>query len=184
MGHETLLRREDTVLVVVDVQEKLLPAMSGGEGVLAACVRLVQAARLLDVPVIVTEQYPKGLGSTVPALKDVLGDSPVFEKLSFSCAGADAFLDHMEDLDRDQVILCGIETHVCVLQTALDLLDQGAQVHVAADATSSRSPENRAVALDRMRREGVVVTAAESAMFEWLRAAGTEEFKAISRLVR
>ncbi len=184
MGHETLLRREDTVLVVVDVQERLLPAMDHSEEVLNRCVRLVQAAKLLQIPVLVTEQYPKGLGPTVPALKDALGGIAPVEKLSFSCTGADAFLDKLEELDHDQVLLCGIETHVCVLQTALDLLDQGIQVHVAEDAVSSRAPENRANALERMRREGVVISNTESALFEWLRVAGSEEFKAISRLVR
>jgi nicotinamidase-related amidase len=184
MSHETLLRAEDTVLVMVDVQEKLLPHIAEAERVVRNCRLLVEGAKLLGVPVLCTEQYPKGLGPTVPELRAALPPGDPIAKMSFSCAGEDAFLDALEEMDRDQVLLCGIETHVCVLQTALDLLDNGAQVQVAADAVGSRAEANRAFALERMRRAGVVVTVAESALFECLSMAGTETFKAVSRLVR
>ena len=184
MPHETILRREQTALIVVDAQEKLLPAVHDSDAVLRAIRVLVEGARVLGVPVLVAEQYPKGLGPTVDALSNVLGDAPRHPKTSFSCLGDEPFLAALESLDRDQVLLCGIEAHVCVLQTALDVLENGWMAAVAADATSSRNPKHCDWALERLRRAGAVVTCVESALFEMLGAAGTEEFKAVSRLVK
>ncbi len=184
MAHETILRREDCVLVLVDVQEKLLPAIAGGDQVVKNCALLLEGAARLGVPVIESLQYPKGLGQTVPELAPLTAEARKFEKLSFSCCGQDSFLDLLDELEREQVLLCGVETHVCVLQTALDLLEHGAQVHVAADAVGSRRPEHRNLALERLRREGAVITCAESALFEMLGCAGTDEFKAVAKLLR
>lgn len=184
MKHESLLRRKDTALVVVDIQEKLLPAMHGQDKILKYAQILVTAAQVLQLPVIFTEQYPKGLGHTLPVLREAAPEAPVIEKLHFSCARAGGFEEVLKKTGASQILLCGIETHVCVLQTAFDLGIGGRQVHVAADAVGSRDPENRENALMRMRRGGIIITNAESALFELLDCAGGEEFKAVSRLVR
>lgn len=177
-------RREDSVLLVVDLQERLLPAMEGHEAVLKFSQRIVDAATRLAVPVICTEQYPKGLGPTVAPLQTLLGNAKRFEKLAFSCCGADGLMEYLRSLGRSQVVVVGIETHVCVEQTVLDLLSAGLRVYVAADAVSSRRPLDRYVALDLMRQAGAAITTTEAVMFQWLRVAGTSEFKDVSRLVR
>lgn len=184
MAHETLLSRDDTVLVVVDWQERLLPAMHDGEKALAAACTLAAGMRLLEVPALVTEQYPKGLGHTAPSLAEALGEAPRWAKGCFSAAGCEPFMDALEDAGRDQVLICGVEAHICVLQTALDLSAHGLQVHVAFDAVASRRAEARDNALARMAREGVVVTNVESALFECLGAAGGDIFKQISALIK
>lgn len=178
------LDRKRCVVVAIDLQEKLLPAVSGAETVVKNARILLAGARALGLPTLVTEQYPKGLGRTVPELAEAVSDAPVFEKLSFSCAGSAEFLAALRATGRTQTLLCGVETHVCVQQTVLDLLREGFVVHLAADASASRNPENRFLALERLRAEGTTVTSVESALFELLRAAGTEEFKLISKLVR
>ena len=185
MFHEALLRREDSVLVLVDCQEKLMPAMADAETLTRNLGRLLEGARLLGVPVLVTEQYPKGLGPTIPPLADRLPpDATRFVKLAFSAAGEEAFFDALEETGREQVLLVGVEAHICVLQTALDLVERGLSVQVAADAVASRDPRHVANALQRLTREGVIVTNHESALFEWLGVADGEAFKAISKLVR
>ncbi|MBN2713628.1 MAG: hydrolase [Planctomycetes bacterium] len=184
MDNETLLKREDALFIVVDIQEKLLPAISNGEEVLANSTRLVKCASHLHLPMIVSEQYPKGLGPTTAELEPLLASATRVEKMSFSCAGCDEFMNVIDDLDCDQAVIFGIETHVCVLQTALDLMEQGVQVHVVADAVGSRKDENRKIALDRIRQAGGIITCTESVLFELLRVAGTSEFKAISQLIR
>jgi nicotinamidase-related amidase len=143
----------------------------------------VHAARILDLPVLVTEQYPKGLGRTVPEVADHLGEISTIEKVCFSAFEADDFHASL-DKGRDQVLVCGIESHVCVNQTAEDLLADGREVHVAQDAVSSRTAENRDLGLHKMEQSGAVVTSVETALFELLRAAGTPEFKEIQRLVK
>lgn len=178
------IRRHESALIVVDVQERLVPAMDRPEALVRNATILVEAAKLLGVPILVSEQYPKGLGNTVPALAEALGDAPRFEKLSFSCGGCESFMGALDDLGRSQVVVCGIEAHVCMVQTVFDLVRRGLTVHVPHDATSSRDPANMQVALGRMRQGGAVVTATESVCFEWLGAAGTDEFKAIARLVK
>jgi len=170
------LDRDRAALVVVDVQEAFRPAVEGFEDVVEKTRRLMEGAKILDVPVVVTEQYPKGLGRTV----EELGDVEPLEKTCFSAARADGF-----DLNgRDQALVCGIETHVCVSQTAHDLLDRGVEVHVASDAVTSRTAANRDVGLHKMERSGAIVTSVETALFELLGAAGTEEFKEVQRLVK
>ena len=184
MAHESLLCREDSVLVIIDAQEKLLPAMHDSEAVCAAIRQLAEAAILLDVPVLITEQYPKGLGSTVAVLAEVVADAPRWSKMDFSGARCESFMDALEDLGRDQVVVCGLEAHICVLQTALDLAANGMQIHVPEDATASRDPMHRKNALRRMQQEGVVITNRESVLFEWLGVAGTDLFKRVSALVK
>jgi nicotinamidase-related amidase len=171
-----LLERDRAALIVVDVQEGFRPYPVFA-GVAESCAKLVQAARLLDVPRLVTEQYPKGLGHTAPEVG--LRDEQPIEKTVFSAARADGF-----DLNgRDQAIVCGIEAHVCVSQTVHDLLAQGVEVHVPADAVGSRHDVDYNRGLERMERAGAVVGTVEASLFELLERAGTPEFKAVQKLI-
>ena len=171
-----LLDRERTALVVVDVQEGFRPYESFA-GVAQACAKLVRAARILDLPRVVSEQYPKGLGHTAPEV-GLEGERPI-EKSVFSAARAEGF-----DLaGRDQALVCGIETHVCVSQTVLDLLGRGIEVQVPADAVGSRHGIDYERGLERLERAGAVVTTVEAALFELLERAGTPEFKAVQKLI-
>lgn len=174
-------------LLLVDMQERLLPAMTGGAEAEQRCAILLKAATALDVPVTVSEQYPKGLGRTVPGLAQEIGNAPVFEKLSFSCWKDKAIKDHLighHEAGRPLVILAGIESHVCVMQTAADLSAAGFGVFAVADAMASRAPASHALALERMRQNGVSVINTEMAVFELLGQAGTAAFKTLSALVR
>ena len=171
---------ERAALVVVDVQEAFRKAVPSFDGVVRASAALVRGASALGVPTIVTEQYPKGLGTTVPEVARFLpeGLEPI-EKVCFSACEADGF-----DLEgRDQALVCGIEAHVCVNQTVLDLLDQGVEVHVARDAVGSRFEDDRAVGIDKARRAGAVITSVETALFELLGRAGTDRFKEVQGVV-
>jgi nicotinamidase-related amidase len=174
------------LLVVVDVQERLFNAMDAErrDDMVANVKILASAARRLDVPVLVTEQYPKGLGRTLPELRALLGDTPPFEKTAFSCAGADGFMDRVRGLGADHVILTGIEAHVCVLLTALDLLTRGLRVSVVADAVCSRRPANLEIGLDQSRQAGAVVTATETVVFQLLGSADSDAFRELSKLLR
>ncbi len=172
----SLLARERAALVVIDVQEGFRPYESF-QPVAGACAKLLEAARILELPVLVSEQYPKGLGHSAPELG--LQDEPRIEKTVFSAARAEGF-----DLGgREQALVCGIEAHVCVSQTVHDLLDRGLEVHVPADAVGSRHELDYERGLERMERAGAVVTSVEAALFELLERAGTPEFKAVQRLI-
>ena len=167
-------------LVVVDVQEGFRKAIPDFERIARATATLIEGAEAIGIPVIVTEQYPKGLGETAPEVAEHLpeGAEPL-EKICFSAADADGF-----DLGgRDQALVCGMEAHVCVNQTVLDLLDAGTEVHVAEDAVGSRTDENKRVGLHKMERAGAVVSSVETALFELLGRAGTDEFKRVQRLI-
>lgn len=177
-------------LLVIDFQERLAAAMPPAE--LAACQRnvlvLVELARRLRLPVVASEQYPRGLGPTVPAIAAALAQPGLaverFEKLDFSCADAPPFAAIHRRLDRPQWILAGMETHVCVYQTGRGLLARGAQVHVPADAVVSRAAANVRIGLDLLARAGAVVTSTETVVFDALRCAGTDDFRALSKLVK
>lgn len=178
------LARTKAALVVVDIQERLLPAIFEKERVLQNAVRLAKGAAALKVPTLVTEQYRKGIGLTLPELASAIPGFAPIEKMAFSACGATGFLDSLRATGATDVILCGIEAHVCVCQSCLDLLDAGFRVFVVADAISSRTPENRQVALDRMRAAGAVIASTEMVLFELLERAGTDEFKQILPLVK
>jgi nicotinamidase-related amidase len=192
MSHPGLIRTEDAVLVVVDVQEKLLPAIHNPDFLVGNIARLVRGAAALEVPLIVSEQYPKGLGRTVPELaapiEEARGKNPelvrLVEKTTFSCAAEDRFLDAIEGLGREQIIICGIEAHICVLQTAMDLQEEGNLVYVVADAIGSRNPANRDLALQRMQMNGIQPAVTESALYEMLHDSRHEAFKEICALVK
>ena len=178
-----MLRVEHTVLLVVDVQERLLPAISNAEHMVANIVKLTKGMQTLDVPVICTEQYPKGLGSTVPAIAELLEGAPI-EKTSFSCCDSSHFMETLEQLGRSQIIVAGIETHICVYQTVSTLLERDYEVEVAVDAVSSRTASNKEMALMKLRDRGAALTSVEMALFELCRVAEGEQFKQISRLVK
>ena len=181
-SHE-LLSRDESRLLIIDMQKKILPVINGQETVLANCLKLIEAANILDVPTTATEQYPKGLGATVSAIAERIPDRP--EKIEFSCLNCLDWNSSASDPEsRFKVVVAGIESHVCVLQTVLDLLSQGFRVFVAADAVGSRKSQDREFALQRMASSGAVITTTESILFEWCERAGTPEFKEISRLVR
>ncbi len=184
MKHESLLRLNDTTLVIIDIQQKLLPAMNNPERVCKNAGILAAAANILKLPTIITEQYPKGLGNTIEEISAHLTDAAVIEKSSFSCARNEDFLSALKKNSRHQVLICGIEAHVCVLQTAFDLSVLGYQVHLAADAVSSRNPENITNALERMRRAGITISNTESALFEMLDDSAHENFREISKLIK
>lgn len=176
--------RHGSVLIIVDVQTKLAAVMPRRGEVIGNCVRLVEGVKTLGVPVLVTEQYPNGLGPTVDELKAVLPEERAFEKLTFSCGRDQAFLDALTASGRRKVILAGMEAHICILQTALDLMEEGYIVQVVKDATCSRTEANEKVAMDMLRDAGAVVTSTETVLYQMLREAGTVEFKALSTLLR
>jgi len=178
-----LLSRQESKLLIVDVQEKLVPKIASLDQLIANCRTLIQGAKILGVPVYATEQYPQGLGGTIPQLAELL-ERPV-QKLRFSCAEALEWgLAAGQSDNRFQVVVAGMEAHVCVLQTVLDLLGSGFQVYVPADAVSSRSEFDRKIALDRMSASGATIVTTESVLFEWCEVSGTPEFKQISKLIK
>jgi nicotinamidase-related amidase len=182
-----LARSAESVLVIIDLQERLAAAMAPAArtGVIRNTRILLEAATRLGVPILVTEQYPKGLGSTAAQIVEMLpAATPRFEKTCFSCAGAEPLSTALQDSGRTQVILAGMEAHVCVLQSALELRVVRQGVFVVEDACCSRNQEHHANAMHRLRAAGVVVTNTESVVFEWLRDARHEHFKAISALLR
>ncbi len=178
------IRREDCTGVVVDIQERLFPVMEGKEEVLRRCRMLLEGLKVLDLPILHTEQYPKGLGPTIEPIRQLLEADQPIEKIAFSCCDEPDFLVSLGKTGRKTVIICGIETHVCVLQTVVDLVERGYKPVVVADCVASRNPGDKSVAIERMRMEGAVVTTCESILFELARVAGTDQFKAISRLVK
>ncbi len=179
-----LLDADCAQLLIVDVQERLLPAMADPQGVVEGCAKLMRAAPLLSVPILVSEQYPKGLGPTVAELAALVPPECVRDKIAFSCFADEGLRQALEARKRRQVVIGGIEAHVCVLQTALMLSAGGFDVFVAADAVSSRSPDSVDLAMGRLRAAGVSVVNSEMVLFEWVERAGTDTFKQISRLVR
>ncbi|MBI2914810.1 MAG: hydrolase [Firmicutes bacterium] len=186
-------RREGTALSVIDVQERLLPQITGAEAVVGNALKLIDMAAILQIPIIVTEQYPRGLGPTVaPVLERLFGDSgvvsgvtgPPIEKVSFSCFGSPAYRDKLKEVGAKRLVLCGVEAHVCVCQTALDALAAGLQVHVVVDSVGSRRPSDAEVALGRLGRAGAVLTCTESVIYELLQSSDVPEFKQVLEVVK
>lgn len=185
--HPNLLNSDDSLLIIVDLQTKLSNVMPPEMAGLTTenTIHLIEVANKLDIPMLVTEQYPQGLGATEERISNSFAlSTPIFDKTGFSCCASAPFCDALQTSERKQVILVGQETHVCILQTALELLQRGHQVFVVEDAVSSRNPEHKINALQRMRQQGVTVTNYESVLFEWLRNANHPQFKAISVLLR
>jgi nicotinamidase-related amidase len=182
MNHQFRLKVEDTALLVVDIQEKLLPKIMQSGEVLRNASFLVNAAKVLGVPVIATEQYPKGLGPTVEPIRGLL--TTVWEKKTFSAVAEGGALDFLKSDARIKVVVVGIEAHICVMQTVLDLLNQGFHVFVCVDAVSSRYAIDVKIALKRMQQAGAILVTAETCVYEWLETAANPAFKEISGMVQ
>ena len=176
--------KDRSCLLVIDFQEKIFPFINAHEQLLKNVLVLINGLNALEVPVIVTEQYTKGLGPTVAPIAEALGDIRRIEKASFSCCDEPGFNLHLATLGKENVIIAGIESHVCVLQTVVDLARQGYQSVVVEDCISSRKPNDKLIAMERMKKEGAIITTYESVLFELLRKSGGETFKTISRLVK
>ena len=179
-----LIRRADSLLLIVDLQEKLAPAIHENESVAANACRLLAGARQLGVPAFVSEQYVRGLGPSLPAVRTAAVDAHFFEKTHFSCAAEPGIVDLLKASGRRQVVLCGTETHVCVLQTAFGLHAAGFKVFLVADAASSRTPASRDLAIARMQAAGMGIVNTEMVLFEWLERAATDEFRALLPLIK
>jgi nicotinamidase-related amidase len=176
--------KEDTAAVIIDIQERLLPHMYDGEKMLRNCEKLIEGLKILSVPISVTQQYTKGLGPTQPSIMEMFSDFSFIEKTTFSCCGEPAFRENLSLSGKKNIIMCGIEAHVCVLQTCIDLIVDGYTPVIVADCISSRKPEDKLIAIERMRQEGARITTLESILFELTRQAGSDIFKSISRLVK
>ena len=179
-----ILSTTSTALLIIDIQERILGVMQNSESVVSNTVKLIKGFKVLNLPVFFTEQYPKGLGSTAKQIADELNGTEPIQKMSFSCFGAEDLFRRLSDKKISQVVIAGIESHVCVQQTALDLIANNFQVNIPADAVSSRKEIDYKTALERMRSNGAEITTAESVLFELLNVCGTDEFKQISKLVK
>lgn len=182
--HPKILDREKTALLIIDIQEKIVNAMIEKDRLVENNLKLIKGMKILNVPVFYTEQYPKGLGNTIQELKNELPDNDPIVKMTFSCAGAGDLFAQFKMRGIKQAVVTGVESHVCVQQTVLDLLANNFQVDVAADAVSSRRNFDYQTALARMDKAGAEITSTESILFELLNVCGTEEFKSISRIVK
>lgn len=180
-----MIRPSDSALLVVDIQEKFLPVIAEPKRLVSKAKALIQTAALLDFPIMVTEQYPKGLGPTVEELLDVLpAGAARLGKTSFGCLGDPKIVNHLKSLGRKQVIVCGIESHVCVNQTVHQLIEAGYETHLVEDAVSSRSPENRDLGIRKMEAAGAVPAGVESVLFELMGDAKHPKFKTIQALIK
>lgn len=184
MHNKFFLNKNDTVLVIVDIQDRLAVVMEERQNVISNSLHLIEAAKLLDIPIILTEQYPKGLGPTVNEIREALPSYKPVEKITFSCCGEPAFMNSLSAKGKKKVMLAGMETHVCVLQTCLGLLQEGYAAHVVADAVCSRTEDNFRTGIGFMRDAGAVITCTETVLFQLLEKAGTEEFRMLSKRIR
>ncbi|MBF0506260.1 MAG: hydrolase [Nitrospirae bacterium] len=176
--------KNKSVLLVVDIQERLAVTMNMRDAVIGNCLHLIELAKMQNVPILVSEQYPKGLGQTVSEIRDALPAYKPIEKLAFSCCGEPSYMNALKALNRKTVILTGMETHICVLQTCVDLLEEGFTVHLVRDAVCSRTKDNWEVGIEFMRDAGALVTSTETVLFQLLKVAGTEDFKTISKRIK
>ena len=178
------IERESCIGLVIDIQERLFPVMDRKAELLVNCTRLIEGLGILGIPMIVTQQYTKGLGATVDEISSLFSPFHLTEKSAFSCLDEPTFALHLSNSGKTHVLICGIESHVCVLQTAVDLKENGYHPVVIADCISSRNPEEKQIALNRFMLEGIRISTTESILFELTRFSGTNEFKAISKIVK
>jgi nicotinamidase-related amidase len=179
-----MITPKDTLLLIIDVQGRLAKGVFNASAVETAISKMIRACEVLEVPVLVTEQYPKGLGQTISSLQQLLpGNIPV-EKLSFSCCGTQEFMHRLRSFNRNDILVAGIETHVCVYQTAVELIEFGYNVHLVTDAVSSRTEENKNLGIRCIEKAGASLTSTEMALFELLRVAEGDRFKAVSKIVK
>ncbi len=179
-----MISAADTALVLVDVQAKLVPAMHNKEILLENLIRLLRGLRVLGVPILWTEQNPAGLGPTLPEIANLLPDQKPIGKFSFSCCGSEQFVEKLNALNRKNLLIAGIEAHVCVYQTAADLISLQCNVQIVADAVASRTPENKLIGLEKSKAVGACLTSTETVLFELLKDAKSEKFKEISKIVK
>ena len=179
-----LINPKDSLLLIIDIQEKLAPEILDGDKAITVTEKLLTASAQLDIPHLVTEQYPKGLGTTIETIKPLIKPNSVLEKITFSAAGSTAFIEQVGSLNKKQMIVCGMETHVCVLQTVLSLVKQGYEIFVVEEGVGSRSAKNKSLGIERMRSSGATIVSCEMVLFEWLQQAGTEAFKALLPLIK
>ena len=179
-----MLTTQNTALVIVDVQGKLATLMHDKEAFFANVVTLIKAAQVLELPILWNEQLPNKLGPTIPEIREVLAGREPLVKNAFSCCGNKDFVEKLRAAQRRQILLAGMESHVCVYQTAIDLLQSGYEVHVVADAVSSRTPENRQIGLDKIKDAGGQITSVETALFEMLQVADGDQFKQIIKIIK
>lgn len=179
-----ILHKDKTVLMIVDIQDKLAQVMNKREMVIQNTVHLIELSKLYNIPIIVTEQYPKGLGQTVIEIREALTEYKPYEKLTFDCCMETSIDARIKELNRSQIIVTGMETHICVLQTSISLINRGYNVHLVSDAVCSRTDSNWMIALDMIKDVGAVVTSTEIVLFQLLKIAGTEEFKYISKRIK
>ncbi len=182
--HYSGLNKEHAGIVIVDVQVKLISVMKHRERVVDNIIKLLHLSRLFNLPVILTEQYPKLIGSTFPEIKETLPTYDPIEKMDFDCCAVEHFNNRLESAGLKTIILSGVETHICILQTCISLLKRGYNVHVPRDAVDSRTDENRDVGLELMKEAGAVITSTETVIFQILKRAGTKEFKEMLKIVK
>lgn len=182
--YKKLLKTDSTALLIIDIQERILPVINNHQLIVNNTVKLIKGFKILSLPIYFTEQYPKGLGPTVQSVKNELDNQKAIEKMSFSCSGAAGLFDELKAKRLTQIVVAGIEAHVCVQQTVLDLLENRFHVNVAADAVSSRKEFDFRIALERMKSNGAEVTTTESILFELLNVCGTDTFKLLSKIVK
>ena len=180
----SLLSADSTGLVLLDVQEKLMQVMGRKEKVTENILKLLHLSKLYNLPIILTEQYPKWLGSTLPEIKEVLSSYDPIEKLHFNCCDVDAFNEHMASKGLKNIVMTGVESHICIFQTCVSILEKGHQVHVPQDAVDSRTDENWRVGLDLMKKAGALVTSTETIFYQILKEAGTKEFKKMLKIIK
>ena len=176
---------KDTLALIIDIQEKLVPVMEEKETFIHNSVILLKGLNTLEIPMLITQQYSKGLGMTVEPIQTVIGDTfQYFDKVTFSCYDDEAIAEKIKSYHKKNIIICGIEAHICVLQTVIDCISEGYQVIVVEDCISSRKRNDKEIAIQRMIQEGAIVTTYESILFELTRKAGSEPFKVISKLIK
>ncbi|HQV78851.1 MAG TPA: hydrolase [Chitinophagales bacterium] len=178
-----LLNPKETALLVIDIQEKLMPVVQDATNLFLNANRLIKAANTLQLPILITEQYPSGLGNTCKEIEQI-EQAKIIEKICFSCMQSQQILDRLKQNNIKSIIVCGVESHICVLKTALDALANNFDVHVVADAVSSRTNANKNLALERMRQSGAFIVSTEMVLFQLIDQAGTDQFKIISKLIK
>ncbi|MBA4394970.1 MAG: hydrolase [Desulfobacca sp.] len=178
------INEHDTALLIIDIQDKLAAAMRHKDQVVNNCLHLIELAKLLSIPILVTEQYPKGLGTTLPEIKAALPEYAPFEKTAFNCCLEAGFLEKVASLGKKKLLLTGMETHICVLQTGIGLMKEVYAVQVIQDAVCSRTKNNYSTGLAYLDRAGAVITGTETVLFQLLQKAGTEAFKVISKRIK
>jgi len=178
------LKNDRSILIIIDVQTKLLAVMHNYPLLLENLKKLIRGAQVLEVPIIFTEQYPDGLGQTHPEIFSLLSEVQPITKLAFSCCSEENFMNELHKINRDQVIVCGIESHICVYQTCRDLIDKKYEVHLVTDCISSRKPENTDLTVSKLQSYGVYPTSVEMALFEMLKDASNSAFKKIAKIIK